>query len=263
MATLLGGSYVLFILLIIVLIAMSTYISIKLPQWKGAYGEKMVNNKLSKLGTEYKIFHDLYVPNEKGTTQIDHIVTSLYGIFVIETKHYNGWIFGSENQKYWTQVIYKRKEKLFNPIWQNYGHIQSLKTFLNLEDFQHVFSIVAFSNQSTFKFKEDFKSAKVIHFSQLIRTIKEKGQTVLTDKELKDINNTLDRLVLTDKVEKKALKNSHMQQVRQSVKEQKKMKIDVSVCPKCGGTLLMRKGKYGSFYGCNNYPKCKFTKNIN
>lgn len=36
---------------------------------------------------------------------------------------------------------------------------------------------------------------------------------------------------------------------------------DVDLCPKCGGTLVERNGKYGTFIGCSNYPKCKYTKN--
>ena len=62
--------------------------------------------------------------------QIDHVVVSRKGIFVLETKNYTGWIFGNENSQNWTQVIYKRKEKFYNPIWQNFDHIQALKEFL-------------------------------------------------------------------------------------------------------------------------------------
>jgi hypothetical protein len=73
------------------------------------------------------------------TTQIDHIVVSNYGIFVIETKNYKGWIMGNEYDEYWRQVIYKRKEKLYNPIKQNYGHILALKGVLkNFSDLNYI-----------------------------------------------------------------------------------------------------------------------------
>lgn len=36
--------------------------------------------------------------------------------------------------------------------------------------------------------------------------------------------------------------------------------IERGICPRCGGQLVLRTGKYGSFYGCTNYPKCKFTQ---
>ena len=35
-----------------------------------------------------------------------------------------------------------------------------------------------------------------------------------------------------------------------------------NTCPKCGGALQIRNGKYGQFYGCSNYPRCKYTKKI-
>ncbi|MBR6489156.1 MAG: topoisomerase DNA-binding C4 zinc finger domain-containing protein, partial [Muribaculaceae bacterium] len=36
-------------------------------------------------------------------------------------------------------------------------------------------------------------------------------------------------------------------------------KLALGICPKCGGKLVQRNGRYGSFYGCSNYPRCKFT----
>ena len=55
---------------------------------------------------EYHLMNNITLPFKDGTTQIDHILVSRYGIFVIETKHYKGWIFGDENSKNWTQVLY-------------------------------------------------------------------------------------------------------------------------------------------------------------
>ncbi|QPC47634.1 NERD domain-containing protein [Mangrovibacillus cuniculi] len=233
---------------------------------KGAIGEWYVNKTLSKLGTNYKIYHDLYVPNGVGgTTQVDHVVTSPYGIFVIETKHYQGWIFGKENQKYWTQTIYKRKEKLFNPIWQNYSHIQAIKKYIAKEDFEFIYSIIAFSQNSTFKFKDDFTSARVIQFPKLIKVIKEWNVQRISASELKEIDRILEGLIITDKNQKKKVKKKHVVDIKNNRKEKlRKEKEDFkqNVCPKCGGGLTMKKGKYGSFYGCSNFPKCRYTKQV-
>lgn len=38
------------------------------------------------------------------------------------------------------------------------------------------------------------------------------------------------------------------------------IKTKSGVCPKCGGELIMREGKYGSFIGCSNFPKCRYTQ---
>ena len=116
----------------------------------------------------------MYVPTKKGTSQIDHVVVSSKGIFVLETKNYTGWIFGSENSQNWTQVIYKRKEKFYNPIWQNFGHIQALKEYLGENTTQDIpfSSIIVFSNEATLKFKETFTKSSVIQRRHLVKKLK-------------------------------------------------------------------------------------------
>ncbi len=52
--------------------------------------------------------NSLTVQLQYGTTQIDHLLVSRFGVFVIETKHYNGWIFANPKHPTWTQVIYKK-----------------------------------------------------------------------------------------------------------------------------------------------------------
>ncbi|MFC2476129.1 MAG: topoisomerase DNA-binding C4 zinc finger domain-containing protein [Catonella sp.] len=34
------------------------------------------------------------------------------------------------------------------------------------------------------------------------------------------------------------------------------------MCPRCGGSLKLRNGKFGSFLGCTSYPDCRYTENI-
>ena len=250
----------------LLLLAGIIMLKLRYPVIKGAVGEWYVNKALSKLGTNYKIYHDLYVPNgDGGTTQVDHVVTSPYGIFVIETKHYQGWIFGKGNQRYWTQTIYKRKEKLFNPIWQNYGHIQAIKKYIAKEDFEFIYSIIAFSQNSTLKFKEDFTSARVIQFPQLTKVIKEWNVQRINSSELKEINRALEGLIITDKNQKKQVKKKHVADIKNNRKDKvrkEKENIQQNVCPNCSGELTMKKGKYESFYGCSNFPKCKYTKKV-
>ena len=92
--------------------------TIKYTSLKGTTGEDLTRLFTSDLNNEdyYKI-NDLLIKKDDGkTVQIDHLITSAYGILVIETKNYKGWIFGNEKDKYWTQSIYQHKEKMFNPI---------------------------------------------------------------------------------------------------------------------------------------------------
>jgi len=251
----------------------------KMPVLKGRYGEWVVKTKLRKLGDAYTVFHDVYIPNgERGLTQVDHIVTSVYGVFVIETKHYSGWIFGDEFKPYWTQVIYKRKTKMYNPIRQNYGHVQALLTYIGQEEMQDVCSIVAFSTNSTFKFNKDFTSAHVIQFPDLLTTISQYKEQHISEATVKGINEKLAEILALDKKDRKLLKAEHMQSIRKAKNAKqtarshtspaKKMsKHDASllhtVCPKCNGQLTLKTGRYGKFYGCSNYPVCRNTESVN
>ena len=65
---------------------------------KGKIGEKVVAGKLERLPKDqYRILNNVMIPTPQGSSQIDHLVVSIYGLFVIETKNYNGWIYGSEH----------------------------------------------------------------------------------------------------------------------------------------------------------------------
>ncbi|WP_223701188.1 NERD domain-containing protein [Sutcliffiella deserti] len=254
----------------LVLLAVAIYLKANYAKIKGAVGESYVNKELEKLGPMYRVFHDLYIPNEKGgTSQVDHVVTSPTGIFVIETKHYEGWIFGEENQRNWTQVIYKRKEKFLNPIWQNYGHIEALKTYLGNQKFH---SIIAFSSRSTLKFEDNFNSARVIQIPKLTTVIKESKTRQLSEAELHKINRVLEKLIIQDRRQKKIVQKKHVEVIRNKQKEKVAARavaqhktvnrVTTNPCPKYDGQLSIKKGKYGSFYGCSHYPVCRHTQKI-
>ena len=122
------------------------------PKQKGKRGEKLVAGRLRKgLPDEYLILNDIYLPLPDGTTtQIDHVVVSQYGIFVIETKTYSGWIFGEEKSREWTQTIYRKKSRFQNPMRQNYKHICALADNLGI-DKAYFHGVVAFTGDCTFK----------------------------------------------------------------------------------------------------------------
>ena len=119
---------------------------------KGKAGESRVRNMFeSRLPRgEYEIIKHVTLRAGNGTTQIDHIILSVFGIFVVETKNKNGWIFGGENQRYWTQVIFKYKNQFQNPLHQNYKHTQVLQKLLGIGR-EKIFSLVVFVGESKFK----------------------------------------------------------------------------------------------------------------
>ncbi|WP_410513541.1 nuclease-related domain-containing protein [Paenibacillus sp. BR2-3] len=100
------------------------------PTRIGELGEHKINIQLDQLPKDCKYLNDNMIPNPKaksGYSQIDHVVISPYGLFVIETKNYNGEIKGSREDRYW---YVNNRFKMFNPLRQNYGHIKALQAIL-------------------------------------------------------------------------------------------------------------------------------------
>lgn len=98
------------VVLIIGLLIVSVLIIIFTPKIKGIIGESTVATVLSTLPREeYHVLNNIMLKTERGTTQIDHVVISIYGIFVIETKNYKGWILGTDNAEQWIENIYGKK----------------------------------------------------------------------------------------------------------------------------------------------------------
>ena len=122
---------------------------------KGAIAERALHSVLVKeLPASYQHYRNLVIPTEQGDlTEIDHLVVSAYGIFVIEVKNYRGWIFGGEKQPRWTVQRFRSKHQFMNPLHQNYKHTEAIKHVLGLngKDSDAVHSIVAFSQRAEFK----------------------------------------------------------------------------------------------------------------
>lgn len=103
------------------------------------------------LPPEYHLLNNITIPFQDGTTQIDHILISTKGIFVIETKNYSGWIFGDENSKQWMQTLYRAKSRFQNPIHQNFLHVKAIDQLLDFLPKGQIHSIVVFTGSGQFK----------------------------------------------------------------------------------------------------------------
>lgn len=125
------------------------------PITRGEWSERRVVLKLLKMGINPRaIFHDLYIQKPNGEyTQIDVAVATKTGIIVFEVKDYSGWIFGSEHQKYWTQLLAygKEKHRFYNPVMQNAGHIQAIRQCLSQNPGIPIYSVIVFFGNSEFK----------------------------------------------------------------------------------------------------------------
>ncbi|CAC9975195.1 NERD domain-containing protein [Flavobacterium panici] len=222
---------------------------------KGIIGEKTVSSILHFLNkSDYKIINNVILKKGEFTTQIDHVVISSFGIFVIETKNYKGWILGYENSEYWTQVIYKYKTKFYNPIFQNAGHIRALKTCLKeYGDFEYI-SIIVFSTKAEIKIDTNID---VINMHRLLSTIKKYSAVNLSEDDKEKIFEKINASNLIDSFKKQ----DHINSIKKRIDNREKT-IHEKKCPRCGNNLVERKGEFGRFLGCKSYPKCKFTKKL-
>jgi len=139
---------------------------------------EIMNNFSSK---PWYLFNNVTLKTENGTTQIDHILISKYGVFVIETKHYKGWIFGDANSKKWTQVIFGYKYKFQNPLHQNYKHIKVVQSTLDFLPSEQVIGLVVFTGNAEFKTNQP---SNVYSLKRLINHLKSLDKEVLSDNKV-------------------------------------------------------------------------------
>jgi hypothetical protein len=245
-------------LVILVIIGIVIFMSRSNRRVTGEIGEKIVSRILQRLpADDYIILNDITIKNRSGTSQIDHLVISYFGIFVIETKCYKGWLFGSEEGEKWTQAFYTEKHKFYSPIQQIRGHIKALK--YNLSKYSHIpyYPIIVLAGSCEFKSFDKVKTP-VIYPDTLCETILTlSSQKFLTGSQVADIREILQNA----SIKGEGYRKLHIQNVRNKARIAEN-EIKAGTCPRCDGILIERKGKYGRFMGCSNYPKCKFIAKL-
>lgn len=157
----------------------------KSPWGKGYLGEMLVRilARFMLNKDTYHRVHNVTLPTSDGTTQIDHIFVSRFGIFALETKNMQGWIFGGENQAQWTQKIYKKSFKFQNPLRQNFKHVKALEAALQIPP-DTIHSVVTFVGGSTFKTD---MPANVTYGAGFISYIKSFREQAFTENEVSDL----------------------------------------------------------------------------
>ena len=223
------------------------------PIIKGWMGElkTQISQRIFLDSKEYRRFDNFIIKDGADSTQLDHIIVSQYGIFVIETKDKSGWIFGNERSAIWTQTFPNGERYQFqNPLRQNYKHTMSLSKYLDISH-DKIKPIVIFWGGSKFKTK---MPNNVIRggFEGGANYIKDFQEIVFTDKEVANICEKLQ----SGKAEMNILSGfRHTQTLKKKYESN-------TVCPKCGWNLIERKGKQGVFLGCANFPRCRYTRDI-
>lgn len=195
---------------------------------KGEIGEYKIDIQLSQLPKEYRYLSDLLIKNpqaKSGYSQIDHVVFTPYGIFVIETKNYQGTIYGSKNRNTW---LVNGKFKFMNPFVQNYGHIKALTALINNRYHNLFISMVSFTKRCTFKVDLDYRKiasnklivydielSEFIHRKISVMKISHK-EPLLTEEDISIIFNAINNANITDQ----KIKGEHKRALRISTSEE-------------------------------------------
>lgn len=262
---------------------------------KGKRGERIVSKELRRLKQrDTIILNNVLLPASNGrTSQIDHIVISTRGIFVIETKSLAGRITGSEHAQYWTQHLSTQSRQLYNPILQNKGHIRVLSRILPDIDSDLFVSMLVFTEAWQLEIKADdiIESRTLLPDRRISRTFipaerrKRRwwrpGSEVRLDESiivtpLEDMVGEIerhDRVIeredleeIQTAIESVALKGSGAEREHVTYARETSRKISrgirQGICPRCGGGLIVKNGPKGEFVGCENYPSCRFTCSV-
>ena len=241
---------------IFLLCAVAFLLNVYRPKIKGFIGEHRVAKQFSKLELEgYRIINDTMLQTKRGTSQIDHVILTPFGIIVVETKNFSGWIFGDEKSDYWIKNVYGKKYKFQNPLKQNYGHIKALKEVL--PDYKHVsfHSFIVFAGIA--EIKSSSINSRVVKPEDLYSEIlAHRGIEQLNSEDIEKIYNLLIKINIKDR----KIRKQHVKGINKSIGKNKRLN-NSKVCPKCNATLVLRSSKYGEFYGCSNFPKCRFKTN--
>ncbi len=182
----------------------------------------------------YEDINNVALTTCNGTTQIDHIIVSRFGIFVVETKNMSGWIFGDEKSPQWTQMLAGKKYKFQNPLHQNYKHVKSLQEFLGIGE-ENFFSVVMFWGEAEFKTRIPAN----VMAQGYVPYIRSKLDVLFTSEEMDEVIRIIRAGMLP-----KSLGTS-----REHVAGLKARFSSTTTCPKCGGALVLRTTKTGANAG--------------
>lgn len=230
---------------------------LKTRWFKGLMGEALVKfaAKLRLPARTYHRLHHVTLATANGSTQIDHIFVSRFGIFVVETKNMKGSISGGARQAQWTQQLGHQVFAFQNPLRQNYKHILALDALLNVPT-TTLHSIVAFVGVSTFKSPLPANVTRGMGYVAYIKSFRE---VVLSEQQVQEV---LAHIQAERLKPSRATDRRHVKQLKKRLRRSAKTK-----CPECSSPMVVRTAQRGDnagnpFWGCSTYPKCTAVKNI-
>ena len=229
---------------------------------KGVMGEfaVKVGAALSLPSSVYRRYHNVTLPTVDGSTQIDHVFVSVFGVFAVETKNMGGWIFGSERNRHWTQVFPTgQKHKFQNPLRQNHKHVRAIENSLAGIGLPKgaVKSVVVFVGEAAFK--TEMPENVTVGFGKAGRYIRSFKTRILSERQLAEICTAIEtgRMKPSWRTDRR-----HVQNLRR-----RKDGSEPRLCPSCGRKMVMRTAKRGpstgtQFWGCEGFPACRIVRNV-
>ena len=229
---------------------------------KGRRGEFKVKMgaALTLPSSVYRRYHNVTLPTIDGTTQIDHVFVSAFGVFVVETKNMGGWVFGSERNREWTQVFPNaEKYKFQNPLRQNYRHVRAIEEALAEIGLpkEAVKSVVVFVGDA------DLKTAMpenvTVGLGRARRYIRSFRTRMLSEGQVAEICAAIETGRLKPSW---GTNRRHVRNLRQ-----RKDGSASRRCPRCGRTMVLRTAKRGpgtgnQFWGCEGFPVCRMVQKV-
>lgn len=196
-------------------------------------------------------YTNVIVHDTRGTTEVDVIVVGNSGVFVVELKHYNGWIFGEADAETWTaSYVDGAKHQFQNPLRQNFRHVKALEARTGLP-FDVFHSLVVFTGNC--ELKTPMPSNVIVGgYRAFIENTK---GVRLTDAEAQRVCQVVEELEAASTPD--AI-NSHVFALQERFS-------NPTICPKCGGRLVERRARSSSrdmppFLGCQSFPRCRYTR---
>lgn len=165
-------------------------------------GESLVSHAIqAHFGSpDYHLLNHITLKLKDGTTQIDHVLISRFGVFVIETKDYKGWIFANSAHAQWTQVIFNAKFRFQNPVAQNRLHMRAVGELLDFLPADAIHSLVVFAGKAEFKTE---KPCGVLNLPELLDYLRSFSDEVMTTNRMQFCVGRLEtaRLAITGKTD--------------------------------------------------------------
>ncbi|MFA7725622.1 MAG: nuclease-related domain-containing protein [Candidatus Izemoplasmatales bacterium] len=175
---------------------------------KGNYGEFVLYRKMIHLLGKESVLTNVYLENKNtDTTEIDVLAVSTKGIYVFEMKNFAGYIYGSDQDQNWTQVLNRwSKHQFYNPLRQNYAHTKAVELFLEISK-ESIVPMVVFSNRSKLSKIDVKEHHNVFQYKEAVKFVKKnekKGMDILSLQQKQDfVIRLLDRCNMSEEIKQK------------------------------------------------------------